>query len=183
MNVVQPPAAYAYSNVAQWSRRGDQMSAAKAAATRKLAMTAAVNLDETPAGRIHLEALGYSGQDFHRSMSLWSNIALGFTYLSPLVGVYSLFAYSLSLGGPPAIWWIVIVGTGQFLVALSSAKSCPNTRSPGASIPGAEGSGPLCVDRVLGLHLGDHRHRHRRGRIRRGVRCGPFRYRRTPEVS
>ncbi|HVQ19152.1 MAG TPA: amino acid permease, partial [Actinomycetes bacterium] len=63
-------------------------------------------------------ALGYSGKDFHRSMSLWSNIALGFTYLSPLVGVYSLFAFSLSLGGPPALWWIVIVGTGQFLVAL-----------------------------------------------------------------
>ena len=66
----------------------------------------------------HLAALGYSGQDFHRSMSLWSNMALGFTYLSPLVGVYSLFAYSLSLGGPPAMWWIVIVGCGQFLVAL-----------------------------------------------------------------
>jgi len=66
----------------------------------------------------HLEALGYSGQDFHRSMSLWSNLALGFTYLSPLVGVYSLFAYSLSIGGPPAMWWIVIVGCGQFLVAL-----------------------------------------------------------------
>lgn len=66
----------------------------------------------------HLEALGYSGTDFHRSMSLWSNMALGFTYLSPLVGVYSLFAYSLSIGGAPAMWWIVIVGCGQFLVAL-----------------------------------------------------------------
>lgn len=66
----------------------------------------------------HLVALGYSGTDFHRSMSLWSNIALGFTYLSPLVGVYSLFAFSLSLGGPPTMWWIVIVGTGQFLVAM-----------------------------------------------------------------
>ena len=66
----------------------------------------------------HLVALGYSGKDFHRSMSLWANLALGFTYLSPLVGVYSLFAYSLSLGGPPAIWWIFIVGAGQFMVAL-----------------------------------------------------------------
>ncbi len=66
----------------------------------------------------HLAALGYSGTDFHRSMSLWSNMALGFTYLSPLVGVYSLWAYSLNLGGPPAMWWIVIVGCGQFLVAL-----------------------------------------------------------------
>ncbi|HJY25213.1 MAG TPA: hypothetical protein VJ649_06035 [Actinomycetes bacterium] len=71
----------------------------------------------TAADESQLAALGYSG-DFHRSMSLWSNLALGFTYLSPLVGVYSLFAYSLSLGGPPAIWWIVIVGAGQLLVAL-----------------------------------------------------------------
>ncbi len=74
-----------------------------------------------PAGQTaddaQLAALGYSGE-FHRSMSLWSNMALGFTYLSPLVGVYSLFAYSLSIGGPPAIWWIVIVGLGQLLVAL-----------------------------------------------------------------
>ncbi len=51
-------------------------------------------------------------------MSLWSNMALGFTYLSPLVGVYSLFAYSLTIGGPPSIWWLFIVGAGQFLVAL-----------------------------------------------------------------
>ncbi|MGY1806452.1 APC family permease [Blastococcus sp. SYSU D00669] len=64
-----------------------------------------------------LAALGYSGQ-FERSMGLWANMALGFTYLSPLVGVYSLFAYSLSIGGPPAIWWIVIVGAGQLLVSL-----------------------------------------------------------------
>ncbi len=74
-----------------------------------------------PAGQTdddaQLAALGYSGE-FHRSMGLWANMALGFTYLSPLVGVYSLFAYSLSIGGPPAIWWIVIVGVGQLLVSL-----------------------------------------------------------------
>jgi len=74
-----------------------------------------------PAGQTaddaQLAALGYSGE-FHRSMGLWANMALGFTYLSPLVGVYSLFAYSLSIGGPPSIWWIVIVGVGQLLVAL-----------------------------------------------------------------
>src|SRR3954467_9195417 len=64
-----------------------------------------------------LAALGYQSE-FKRSMGLWANMALGFTYLSPLVGVYSLFAYSLSIGGPPAIWWIVIVGLGQLLVAL-----------------------------------------------------------------
>lgn len=65
----------------------------------------------------HLQVLGYD-ESFNRSMSLWSNFALGFTYLSPLVGVYSLFALALSVGGPPSIWWIVIVGVGQMLVAL-----------------------------------------------------------------
>ncbi|MCA0218416.1 MAG: amino acid permease [Actinobacteria bacterium] len=64
----------------------------------------------------HLKVLGYD-DSFRRSMSLWSNFALGFTYLSPLVGVYSLFAVVLTIGGPPSIWWIVIVGAGQLLVA------------------------------------------------------------------
>lgn len=64
----------------------------------------------------HLSVLGYD-DTFNRSMSLWANFALGFTYLSPLVGVYSLFAVALSIGGPPSIWWIVIVGAGQLLVS------------------------------------------------------------------
>ncbi|MGO1291987.1 MAG: hypothetical protein ACTMH0_11915, partial [Brevibacterium linens] len=34
----------------------------------------------------HLAVLGY-GDSFERSMSPWANFALGFTYLSPLVGV------------------------------------------------------------------------------------------------
>ncbi len=64
----------------------------------------------------HLSVLGYEGS-YRRSMSLWGNIALGFTYLSPLVAVYSLFAFSLTIGGPPSVFWIVIVGVGQLLVA------------------------------------------------------------------
>ncbi len=65
----------------------------------------------------HLAVLGYQ-DTFTRSMSLWSNFALGFTYLSPLVGVYSLFAVAMSTGGPPSVFWILIVGAGQLLVAL-----------------------------------------------------------------
>jgi len=76
---------------------------------------------ESPQGHLnddeHLAVLGYEGK-FDRSMSLWANFALGFTYLSPLVGVYSLLALALSTGGPPSIWWIVIVACGQMLVAL-----------------------------------------------------------------
>lgn len=66
------------------------------------------NMSDAPTpGRLadeeHLAVLGYEGK-FDRSMSLWANFALGFTYLSPLVGVYSLFAVALSTGGPPSIW-------------------------------------------------------------------------------
>lgn len=64
-----------------------------------------------------LAALGYA-PEFRREMSLWANFSLGFTYLSPVVGVYTLFATSLADGGPPMIWSLLIVGAGQLLVAL-----------------------------------------------------------------
>ncbi|MBI0579277.1 amino acid permease [Neobacillus cucumis] len=64
-----------------------------------------------------LASLGYESE-FRRDMSPWANFSLGFTYLSPVVGVYSLFAYALAQGGPPMIWSFFIVGLGQLLVAL-----------------------------------------------------------------
>ncbi len=64
-----------------------------------------------------LAALGYE-QRFDRKVSLWGNFALGFVYLSPLVGVVSLFAVGLSAAGGPSIFWIVVIGLGQLLVAL-----------------------------------------------------------------
>ena len=41
-----------------------------------------------------LAALGYTAT-FERSMSLWENFSFGFTCLSPLVGVYSVFVRSI----------------------------------------------------------------------------------------
>jgi len=63
-----------------------------------------------------LAALGYTSE-FKREMSLWANFSLGFTYLSPVVGIYTLFAFALATAGPPMIWSLLIVGVGQFLVA------------------------------------------------------------------
>lgn len=65
----------------------------------------------------HLHTLGYTSE-FKREMSPWANFSLGFTYLSPVVGVYTLFAFALATGGPPMIWSFVIVGLGQLMVAL-----------------------------------------------------------------
>ncbi|ORA36282.1 APC family permease [Mycobacterium aquaticum] len=69
----------------------------------------------------HLHALGYQSE-FKRDMSPWANFSLGFTYLSPVVGVYTLFAYALATGGPPMIWSFLIVGVGQLLVALTFSE-------------------------------------------------------------
>ncbi len=73
----------------------------------------------TPTDRdsAQLEALGYDSK-FDRSMSLWSNFALGFTYLSPVVGVYTVFAFAIATGGPPMFWSYLFVGLGQLLVAI-----------------------------------------------------------------
>ena len=79
-----------------------------------------MNADETTqqdADDAQLAALGYESE-FKREMSLWANFSLGFTYLSPVVVVYTLFAYAFATAGPPMIWAFVIIGVGQFLVAL-----------------------------------------------------------------
>lgn len=64
-----------------------------------------------------LKALGVNPH-FNRRMSLWQNFALGFTYLSPVVGVYTLFGLCLSAGGPPMFWTYLIIGMCQMLVCL-----------------------------------------------------------------
>ena len=69
------------------------------------------------ADREALQALGYA-KTFERSMGTWQNFALGFTYLSPVCSVYSLFAFGVATGGPPMVWAYAIVGIGQLLVAL-----------------------------------------------------------------
>src|SRR5690349_20812061 len=51
-------------------------------------------------------------------MSVWENFSLGFTYLSPVVGVYTLFFMSFSTGGPPVVWSYLLIGVAQLLVCL-----------------------------------------------------------------
>jgi amino acid transporter len=64
-----------------------------------------------------LRALGYVSH-FDRTMSKWENFSLGFTYLSPVVGVYTIFASAFIAGGPPMWWTYLLVGLGQLMVCL-----------------------------------------------------------------
>jgi len=80
-------------------------------------MTHVRGQDQVVDDAAQLKALGYSA-NFDRTMSLWENFSLGFTYLSPVVGVYSVFAICLAAAGPPMIWSYLLAGSGQMLVCL-----------------------------------------------------------------
>ncbi len=58
-----------------------------------------------------LESLGYKPQ-LNRVLSYFGNFAVAFTYLSPMVGIYSLFVLGVGTGGPAYVWltWIPVVG-------------------------------------------------------------------------
>jgi amino acid transporter len=64
-----------------------------------------------------LAALGYR-QELSRVLSLFDNFSVAFSYLSPMVGIYSLYTLGLGTGGPRYIWTIPVVVGCMLLVAL-----------------------------------------------------------------
>jgi amino acid transporter len=64
-----------------------------------------------------LASLGYQPQ-LRRVLGLFANFAVAFTYLSPMVGIYSLFVLGLGTGGPAYIWLNFIPIIGMLFVAL-----------------------------------------------------------------
>ena len=64
-----------------------------------------------------LASLGYQPQ-LRRVLGLFANFSVAFTYLSPMVGIYSLLALGLGMGGPAYIWLNLIPIAGMLLVAL-----------------------------------------------------------------
>ncbi len=84
----------------------------------------------------HLASLGYTyDTTFKREMTFWGNVSLGFTYLSPIAGVYSMFAISLGTAGPPMAWALVIALVGQFLVGLVFGEVVSNYPVAGGVYP------------------------------------------------
>jgi amino acid transporter len=64
-----------------------------------------------------LQSLGYR-QELSRVLGFFDNFSVAFTYLSPIVGIYSLFAFGLGSAGPAYIWLMPLVVVGMLLVAL-----------------------------------------------------------------
>jgi amino acid transporter len=64
-----------------------------------------------------LASLGYNPQ-LNRVLGLFSNFSVAFTYLSPIVGVFSLFVLGAGSGGPAYVWTTWLPVAGMLLVAL-----------------------------------------------------------------
>src|SRR3954453_6672826 len=73
--------------------------------------------DHYEADDARLASLGYQPQ-LHRVLGLFANFSVAFTYLSPMVGIYSLFVLGLGTGGPAYLWLNFIPIIGMLLVAL-----------------------------------------------------------------
>src|SRR3954464_10824343 len=68
-----------------------------------------------------LEQFGYK-QELPRVLRLRTNWAIGFAFISPIVGLYTVVALGASTAGPAWVWSVPIVIVGQLLVALVYAQ-------------------------------------------------------------
>jgi amino acid transporter len=73
--------------------------------------------DRDAEDRAHLERLGYK-QELNRVLSHFDNFSIAFSYLSPMVGVYSLFVLGAGTAGPAYLWLMPVVVGFMLLVAL-----------------------------------------------------------------
>jgi amino acid transporter len=64
-----------------------------------------------------LAGFGYP-QELNRSLSFWTNWAVGFAFISPVVGLYTIIGFGTMTAGPPWIWTLPVVLLGQILVVL-----------------------------------------------------------------
>lgn len=83
------------------------------------------NDEGSPSGRStdddELQTFGYK-QTLERSLGGFSTFAAGFSCISIMTGLFELFGFGFSNGGPAAWWtWVVVFG-GQLLVALCFAE-------------------------------------------------------------
>jgi amino acid transporter len=76
---------------------------------------------EAPSDAAELAALGYQ-QELPRLLRFWSNFAIGFAFISPIVGMYTVAALEIETVGAAWIWAVLVVAIGQLVVALVFAE-------------------------------------------------------------
>lgn len=80
-----------------------------------------VAVDGADADAAALAKFGYR-QELNRVLSLFENFSVAFCYLSPMVGIYSLFVLGVGSAGPRYLWLMPVVVAGQLFVALVFAE-------------------------------------------------------------
>ena len=115
-----------------------------------------------------LASLGYQPQ-LRRVLGLFANFSVAFTYLSPMVGIYSLFVLGVGTGGPAYVWltWIPVVG--MLLVALVFGELASHYPVAGRAVPVQQVLRRARLRLVRRLVLRDRAAGHGRGRRHR---CG-----------
>ncbi|HTA53398.1 MAG TPA: amino acid permease [Candidatus Acidoferrales bacterium] len=83
-------------------------------------------------------------------LSLFDNFSVAFSYLSPMVGIYSLYTLGLGTGGPRYIWTIPVVVGLMMLVALVFGELASEYPLSGALYQ----YGKFCVGARYGWFIG-----------------------------
>ncbi len=63
-----------------------------------------------------LAEFGYA-QELPRVLRFWTNFALGFAFISPIVGLYTVVSLGAQTAGPAWVWVLPVVAVGQLFVA------------------------------------------------------------------
>ena len=110
---------------------------------------------DVPAAQVEdarLEALGYKPQ-LNRVLGLFANFSVAFTYLSPMVGIYTLFVLGVGTGGPAYVWLTFIPVIGMLFVALVFGELASHYPVAGALYQYSKFSVSRCVRVVRRLVL------------------------------
>jgi len=72
-----------------------------------------------------LASFGYQPQ-LNRVLGLFANFSVAFTYLSPMVGIYSLFLLGVGTGGPAYLWLLAVPVFGMLFRKVAIARFARN---------------------------------------------------------
>ena len=78
--------------------------------------------DAVAPGDADAPTTGGEGEGLKREFSLWAIFALAFAFISPIVALYGIFAFSFLSAGPAMWWGFFVVLAGQLLVAAVFAE-------------------------------------------------------------
>jgi amino acid transporter len=78
--------------------------------------------DAVAPGDADAPTTGGEGEGLKREFSLWAIFALAFAFISPIVALYGIFAFSFVSAGPAMWWGFFFVLAGQLLVAAVFAE-------------------------------------------------------------